>query len=117
MKHPKNDTNCTAGKKLKRFKVDNVTFYRCVFKRSHWTHIPKDRNCKKPGFVKRCKVDKFTGKNVCRCIPLGPVPRPGKDIVYEEGKERPCKKNGVCIYRPPKPVKKTTVVEYAVGLF
>lgn len=118
LKHPRNDTNCTANKVLKKFKINNVTFTRCVFKRNgNSTHVPKHRNCTEPGFVRRCKVDKFTGKNVCRCIRLGPpVREPNPDIVCEEGKVKHCNKRGVCICRPPKPGK-TTVVEEAVGLF
>lgn len=118
LKHPRNDTNCTANKVLKKFKVNNVTFYRCVLKRVNRTTHLKDKNCTKPGYTKRCKVDRFTGKNVCRCIKLGPVPviEPNPDIVCAEGKVKHCNKRGVCICRSPKPVK-TTVVEDAVGLF
>ena len=111
LKHPRNDTNCTTGKRLKKIKVNNSTFYRCVLIRPVRPSDLRDGNCTQPGFVKRCKKDRFTGKNVCKCIRLGPGPvkDPNPDVVCEDGKVKHCKKNGVCICRPLRPVKPTTV--------
>ena len=99
LKHPRNDTNCTVNKTLKCFRIENVTVCRCVRKFKPVSPI-RATNCTK-GYVRRCKVDRYTGKQNCRCIkvsPITPVVKP-EDVVCEEGKEKICKKNGVCICR------------------
>jgi hypothetical protein len=117
MKHPKNDTNCTHNRTLRCQKVDNVTICRCL-RRIKPVHPIKTSNCTK-GYVRRCKVDKFTGKQKCRCVKMGPIiPVPIKDdIVCEEGKVKVCKRNGFCICKKPKPEREQPVVPDAVGLF
>ena len=119
MKHPKNETNCTALKKLKCFKVDNVTVCRCILKRNRTHDKLIHSNCTK-GYVRRCKVDKFTGKQKCRCVKMGPVlpVHRNEDIVCEEGKVKVCKRNGFCLCKKKKPVTKEPVIDpNAVGLF
>ena len=112
MKHPKNETHCTHNKTLKCRKFSNVTVCRCL-RTIRPVHPPKVSNCT-AGYIRRCKVDRFTGKQNCRCVKVGPIPRPGKDLVCEEGKVKVCKDNGFCICKKPKPVK---IDPEAVGLF
>ena len=117
LKHPRNDTNCTVNRTLKCFRIQNVTVCRCVRKFKPVTPI-RSTNCTK-GYIRRCKVDKLTGKQNCRCVRLGPIVPVVKpeDVVCEEGKEKICKKNGVCICRKIRPVKKPPVEPEANGLF
>jgi hypothetical protein len=123
-KHPRNDTNCTKNKTLKCFKFHNATACLCVKK-----HVrpPKPINVTTcpVGFIYRCKRDRFTHKQECRCRRMGPVPvnfttGPGLKEC-PEGKELYCPKKRPCICRrikkKPEPVEPVPVPEPAVGLF
>ena len=119
-KHPRNDTNCTQNKKLKCFTFHNATACICVKPLRPTTTINPTK-CP-VGFIWRCKRDKLTKRQECRCRKLGPVPVnvTSGPVLKEcpEGKELYCPKKRPCICRR---IKKTTepvvVPEPAVGLF
>ena len=118
-KHPRNDTNCTKNKRLRCFTMNNVTACLCVRR----IEPPRPINVTKcpVGFIWRCKRDKLTKHQECRCRKLGPVPvnttsGPG---VKEcpAGKELYCPKKRPCICRRIKKTTQPVVPEPAVGLF
>ena len=117
-KHPRNDTNCTKkNKTLKCFKFQNATACLCVRKPIPKNPIKFKDECP-AGRIKRCKVDRFTGQQKCRCLRIGPV----KDdtvkgeIECKEGEKKVCKSNGVCICRKLRD-RRPPIDPNAVGLF
>ena len=88
--HSRNETNCTQkGKIRKCFNFFKTRTCFCVDK-----PVPKKPNyfrneCKK-GLIKRCRVDRFTGKQKCSCVRIGPVIQPAKkdyDTPFKDGKK------------------------------
>ena len=117
LRHPRNETNCTANKTLKCLKVGDITACRCIKIHRPRPHVPRNFTCP-VGKVKRCKTDRFTGKQNCRCVKLGPVliNDTNKDIVCKEGEKKVCKKNGVCLCKKARK-ERPPVDPNAVGLF
>lgn len=94
MRHPKNDTNCTHKKILKCLPVRNITVCRCVEKRRPPIIPIFNTTCQK-GYIKRCRFDRQTNKEKCRCIRMGPVIRnKTEEIVCKEGYTKICKNHG-----------------------
>jgi hypothetical protein len=103
LKHPRNETNCPVNKTLICYKFGNITACLCIKVHKPATPIIRT-NCTK-GYVRRCKFNKIYGIQSCRCVKMGPIIPVDKpeDVVCEEGKEKICKKNGVCICRKKRP--------------
>ena len=75
-KHPRNDTNCTQKNKVSKcFTLYNTTACLCLKKIVPKKPINFKSKCK-PGFFNRCRVNKFTGKQMCSCKKLGPIIKP-----------------------------------------
>ena len=70
--HPKNDTNCSIFKELKCYEFKNTTACICVKKVTRNTHPPIIHKCQ-PGFIWRCKRERYSRKSDCSCTKLYPV--------------------------------------------